>query len=96
MVRDGDSFILNCSLPNSLPDATIQWFRGSTDVSTLPDANRFTVFSSATSSSLIASYYVNGDANSYDCKISNHLVDGMMLTYRSAEVTSGELYKLIY
>ena len=89
MVRRGDSFILNCSLPASLPDATVQWFKGSTDVSTV-DANRFTVSSSATSSSLIASYYEDADANTYQCQISNHLVDGVMRSYTSAVVTGGE------
>jgi len=96
MVHGGDSFILNCSLPNSLPDATVWWLRNSIDVLTLPDAsNRFTVFSSATTSSLIASYSVNTDGGRYGCQISNHLVNGMTLSYESADVSIGELHTLL-
>lgn len=89
MVRLGDAFILNCSLPSSLPDATVRWFRGSTDVSTL--AARFTISSTATTSSLIASYHVDTDSDEYDCQISNDLVSGATpISYLAATVTGGE------
>ena len=87
-VLQGYPLILNCTLPISVPPVTVEWKRGSTNVVMLADSNRFSIYSSETTSSLIVSYIDAADTNTYRCMMSNHLLD-VNYTQPVADVTLG-------
>ena len=90
-VREGHHFILNRTLPSSVPPVTVQWERGTTNVAMLPDSNRFSIYSSETTSSLIVSYFDLADGNTYSCSMTNNLVPGVTYDQEVADVTLGSV-----
>ena len=96
-VQVGHSFILNCSLPASVPAVTVQWLKDTTDVLTLPtNNNRFYIYSTETTSSLIVSHFMNVDADTYSCRISNDLVPAITYTQIINSVTRGVCVLCVY
>ena len=90
-VQQGHPFILNCTLPSSVPPVTVQWQKGPTNVAVLADSNRFSIYSSETTSSLIVSYFYTGDGSAYSCSMTNHLVPNITYNQEVADVTQGSL-----
>ena len=88
-VREGEHFILSCSLPASVPAITVQWQRRTTNVSTLSNNNRFSIYSNETTSLLIVSYFDTSDAETYRCLMSNDLVPDITYNQAVAEVGIG-------
>ena len=86
-VQRGHPFILNCTLPSSVPAVTVEWERDSTNV--LLDSNRFSIYSNEIISSLIVSYYDVGDAGTYTCSMTNDLISDVNYEQEVADVSLG-------
>ena len=89
-VREGHHFILNCTLPSSVPPVSVQWEKGTTNVAMLPDSNRFSIYLSETTSLLIVSYF-DSDGSTYTCSMTNNLVPGVTYDQEVADVTLGSV-----
>ena len=88
-VREGEHFILSCLLPTSIPAVTVQWQRRTTNVLTLSNNNRFSIYLNETTSLLIVSYLDTSDAETYRCLMSNDLVPDVAYNEPVAEVAIG-------
>ena len=67
----------------------MEWLSGTTNVLTITTNNRFSIYSNETNSLLIISHFVEADANTYDCIVSNDLVPDMTHSQRIAIINAG-------